>query len=111
MSEGVDVAIVGLGPVGVTAAALLGRAGRRVLAVDREREIYAKPRAIGFDHDAMRIFQAAGAADRVARVVDRFCPSEYRGVDGRTIQRVEFAQPPYAAGWAPYYSFVQPELE
>ncbi len=111
MSLDVDVAIVGLGPVGVTAAALLGRAGRRVLAVDREREIYAKPRAIGFDHDAMRIFQAAGAAERVARIVGRFRPSEYRGVDGRTIQRIEFAPPPYAAGWAPYYSFVQPELE
>lgn len=111
MSEDVDVAIVGLGPVGVTAAALLGRAGHRVLAVDREREIYAKPRAIGFDQDAMRIFQAAGAADRVARIVDRFFPSEYRGVDGRTIQRIEFAPPPYTGGWAPYYSFVQPELE
>ena len=111
MPEEVDVAIVGLGPVGATATALLGRAGRRVLAIDREREIYAKPRAIGFDHDAMRIFQAAGAADRVARIVDRFCPSEYRGVEGQTIQRIEFAPPPYAAGWAPYYSFVQPELE
>ena len=39
-----DVAIVGYGPVGQAPAALLGRAGHRVVAFERFQEIYRLPR-------------------------------------------------------------------
>ena len=39
-----DVAIVGYGPVGQAPAALLGRAGHRVVAFERFKEIYRLPR-------------------------------------------------------------------
>ncbi len=55
-----DVIVVGLGPTGATLANLLGRAGLRVLALDRYHEPYPLPRAIHFDDEVMRIFQTAG---------------------------------------------------
>jgi len=45
-----DVAIVGYGPVGQTLAALLGRAGHRVVVFERFKEIYRLPRAVHIDH-------------------------------------------------------------
>ena len=53
-----DILIVGFGPVGATMANLLARRGLRVGVVEAEREIYDKPRALTFDHEAMRVFQA-----------------------------------------------------
>src|SRR5262249_24783069 len=53
-----DAAIIGFGPIGATAANLLARRGLRVAVVAAEFEVYNKPRALTFDHEAMRIFQA-----------------------------------------------------
>lgn len=52
-----DVIVVGLGPVGAAAANLLGRYGLNVLAVDKATEIFAAPRAISLDNEALRILQ------------------------------------------------------
>jgi 3-(3-hydroxy-phenyl)propionate hydroxylase len=58
-----DVIVVGLGPVGVALAALLGRYGICVLAVDKATEIFTKPRAIALDNEALRILQLVGVRD------------------------------------------------
>src|SRR5437868_4128364 len=58
-----DVLLVGLGPVGAALANLLGRYGIRVLAIDRSTEIFAKPRAIALDNEALRILQLVGVAE------------------------------------------------
>jgi len=55
-----DVLLVGLGPVGAALANLLGRHGVRVLAIDGATEVFAKPRAIVLDNEALRILQLAG---------------------------------------------------
>ncbi|MBL8384318.1 MAG: bifunctional 3-(3-hydroxy-phenyl)propionate/3-hydroxycinnamic acid hydroxylase [Burkholderiales bacterium] len=107
----VDVAVVGLGPVGITLAGLLGRAGLRVLAVDKAPDVYAQPRAVGFDHDAMRIFQRLGVADAIGPHVAPFREGEYRGADGRVIQRVVHMPPPYPQAWPPHFTCDQPGLE
>lgn len=60
-----DVAIVGLGPTGATLANLLGAAGRSVLVLEKEAGIFPLPRAIHFDGEVLRIFQAAGLRERV----------------------------------------------
>ena len=49
-----DVAIIGYGPVGATAAALLGGQGLTVAVVERMAGVYDKPRAITADHEVMR---------------------------------------------------------
>jgi 3-(3-hydroxy-phenyl)propionate hydroxylase len=58
-----DVLVVGLGPVGAALAALLGRYGIRVLAIDKATEIFTKPRAIALDNEALRILQLVGVRD------------------------------------------------
>ncbi|HEV8151876.1 MAG TPA: FAD-dependent monooxygenase, partial [Solirubrobacteraceae bacterium] len=61
----VDVAIVGYGPVGVTAANLLGSLGVDVVVVERDPLPYARARAISTDEEVLRIWQAAGLAERL----------------------------------------------
>ena len=58
-----DVLVVGLGPVGAALAILLGRYGVRVLAIDKSTEIFAKPRAIALDNEALRILQLVGVRE------------------------------------------------
>lgn len=59
----VDVLICGFGPVGATLANLLGRQGVRTLVIDKATEIFAAPRAIALDNEALRILQMAGLED------------------------------------------------
>lgn len=107
----VDVIIVGLGPTGATLAALLGQRGIRVAAFDKLPELYPLPRAIGLDHEVMRIVQELGIADEVQTHTAAYRPSEYRGMDGQLIKRLDMAPPPYRLGWAPNYVFDQPAFE
>ena len=59
----IDVLVVGYGPVGAAIVNLLGRYGVRVLAVDKDKEIFMAPRAIALDNEALRILQLAGLED------------------------------------------------
>ena len=105
-----DVAIVGYGPVGQTAAALLGRAGHRVGVFERFGCLYDLPRAIHFDHEIMRVWQALGIVEEIA---DDLLPvREYRwfGADGEPIMTMR-AETPAPSGWEPNYLFFQPYLE
>lgn len=106
-----DVAIVGMGPVGVSLAGLLGCQGVTVIALDKADSIYDKPRAIGLDHEVMRVFQQIGAADDLAPFLSAYPPSEYRTREGEVIRRFISAPPPYPLSWPPYQTFLQPKLE
>jgi 3-(3-hydroxy-phenyl)propionate hydroxylase len=106
-----DALIVGYGPVGATMANLLARRGLRVAVVDAQFGIYDKPRALTFDHEAMRIFQACGLAQRIWQFTVPHPGTHYLGVDGRVIKKVESLPPPYPLAWPPTMTFVQPEVE
>lgn len=106
-----DVAVVGFGPSGAVAAALLGQAGIKTLVIDRTREVYARPRAIALDHEIMRVFQQLGLADEIGQYCRPFTPSEYYGVDGQLIKRLATVAPPYPLGYTPSMVFTQPPVE
>ncbi len=106
-----DVVIVGYGPTGAIAANLLGRDGFSVLVVEREADIYDKPRAITFDHEIMRVFQGAGVAEAVEKETAPYRPSRYLGAEGQVIRKMDPAPAPYPLYWLPVYLFVQPRLE
>lgn len=106
-----DVLIVGLGPTGTTLAALLAQRGLKVAAFDKLPSLYPLPRAIGLDHEAMRILQQLGLAKTIEPHIAPYRPSEYRGVDGKPILRLDAAPPPHPLGWFPNYVFNQPALE
>ena len=106
-----EVAIVGFGPTGAVAAALLGQAGIRTLVVERAHDVYDKPRAIALDHEIMRVFQQLGVVDDVLPHTEPFTPSEYVGVDGQLIKRLATVEPPYPLGYSPSLVFNQPAVE
>jgi 3-(3-hydroxy-phenyl)propionate hydroxylase len=106
-----DVVIVGFGPSGAVAAALLGQAGVSTLVVERGHDVYDKPRAIALDHEIMRVFQQLGIVDRVLPHTEPFTPSEYFGADGQLIKRLATVEPPYPLGYTPSLVFNQPAIE
>ena len=106
-----DVIVVGLGPTGATLAALLAQHGLRVAAFDRLPDLYPLPRAIGLDHEALRIWQGLGLAEALQPHIAPYRPSEYRGMQGQLIKRLDMAPPPHRLGWAPNGVFDQPAVE
>ncbi|MHC2535242.1 FAD-dependent monooxygenase [Bradyrhizobium diazoefficiens] len=62
-----EVAIVGGGPVGLTAAALLGALGVNTILVERNASTSAHPRGHVVNARAMEIFRSIGCEERVAK--------------------------------------------
>ena len=106
-----EVAIIGLGPVGVTLANLLGARGHAVIGLDAAADVFDMPRAIGLDHESARTLQEVGIADRMGPFVETYRPSEYRAADGALLRRIVAAPEPHVLGWPPNLTFVQPDLE
>jgi len=106
-----DVAIVGFGPSGAVAAALLGQSGHKVFLCDQETKVYSRPRAVALDHEILRVFQQLGIAEAIAPFLEPFTDSCFYGVDGRLIRRMTMLPPPYPQAWTPSVVFSQPPLE
>jgi 3-(3-hydroxy-phenyl)propionate hydroxylase len=106
-----DVVVVGLGPVGATLANLLGLQGLRILVLEREGEAYALPRAVHFDDECMRVFQAAGLTDELMPVVAPSKGMRYIDAHGKVIIESPTSQELTHHGWHHGYRFHQPELE
>ncbi len=107
----IDVLIVGLGPVGATLANLLGREGFRVLAVERDTQVYPLPRAAHFDAEIMRIWQGLGLL-KEAMAVSRLAPAyEFRNAKGEALLHYDIGDVIVASGFQPSWMFNQPDLE
>ncbi len=105
-----DVLVVGFGPVGSALTALLAQQGVRVIAIDKETEVYPLPRAVHFDHEIMRLFQQLGVADQVRRHARDLPTYEFRAADGQVLMVLP---PPREtpSGWGAGYMFHQPSLD
>ena len=104
-----DVAVVGLGPTGLTLAHLLGRRGISVLLLEREPAFYGNARAVYTDDEAMRVFQTAGVADEVHADMDLDCAVQWVRSDGEVM--VQFLPTKQPLGWPVVNFFYQPTLE
>ncbi|MDO9195389.1 bifunctional 3-(3-hydroxy-phenyl)propionate/3-hydroxycinnamic acid hydroxylase [Rhodoferax sp.] len=65
-----DVAIVGYGPSGVSAANFLGSYGISAIAFEREADIYSRARAVTVNDWTLRCYQSVGLADDLLAVMD-----------------------------------------
>lgn len=106
-----EVAIVGFGPTGAVAAALLGACGIQTRVFESTHTIYDKPRAFALDHEIIRLFQQLGLYHAVSAHLEPFTDSVYYGVDGQVIRRMSTVAPPYPLGHFPSVVFTQPVVE
>jgi 3-(3-hydroxy-phenyl)propionate hydroxylase len=104
-----DVAVIGYGPTGVTAANLLGAAGLRVVVLERDAEIYSRARAISTDEEVIRIWQRIGLADRLKRDMLAERPLDFVDARGRTF--LSACPTPRGHGHPPQMFIYQPALE
>ncbi|GAA3531404.1 bifunctional 3-(3-hydroxy-phenyl)propionate/3-hydroxycinnamic acid hydroxylase [Streptomyces osmaniensis] len=104
-----DVAVIGYGPTGVTAANLLGATGLRVVVLERDAEIYSRARAISTDEEVMRIWQRIGLADRLKQDMLADRPLDF--VDARGRAFLSAHPTPRGHGHPPQMFLYQPALE
>jgi len=106
-----DVAIIGCGPAGATLASLLAQRGLSVLVLEREPQIYSLPRAIHFDGECMRVFQAIGVAEALRPQLLVSPGMKFVDAEGHVL--IDWSRPQQVGpqGWHASYRFHQPVFE
>lgn len=104
-----DVAVIGYGPTGVTAANLLGALGLRVVVLERDAEIFTRARAISTDEEVVRIWQRVGLAERLKLGMLPERPVDF--VDARGRPFLTAHPTPRGHGHPPQMFIYQPALE
>jgi 3-(3-hydroxy-phenyl)propionate hydroxylase len=104
-----DVAVIGYGPTGATAANLLGRLGLNVVVIERDPDVYGRARAISTDEEVMRIWQSVGLADRLQR--DMLPDRPLTWVDADGVPFIETTMTPRGCGHPPQQFLYQPAVD
>ena len=108
-----DVAIIGLGPVGCAAAVFLAELGLRVVAIERDVEVYKLPRAVNLDGEIVRAFQGIGRGEELDALLQTVRPGDRAGFANSARQWM-FGQDVAdfgVNGWQGMNMFDQPEVE
>jgi 3-(3-hydroxy-phenyl)propionate hydroxylase len=104
-----DVAIVGYGPTGATAANLLGQMGLKVVVIDREADVYANARAISTDEEVLRAFQSVGLSERLQQ--DMLPDRPVAFVDAEGVPFIEMKINSRGSGHPPQQFLYQPAMD
>ena len=104
-----DVAVIGYGPTGATAANLLGQLGLKVLVVERDPDVYGRARAISTDEEVMRVWQSVGLADRLQRDMLPDRPLSFVDADG--VPFIDLKITSRGAGHPPQQFLYQPAVD
>ena len=108
-----DVALIGLGPVGCAAAILFAEAGLKVVAFERDTEVYRLPRAVNLDGEIIRAFQSSGRGKAVEALMQPVRPGDRAGFANSMRQWMFGVEASSfgSNGWQPMSMFDQPEFE
>ena len=105
-----EVLVVGAGPVGMTAAALLAARGIDVVVVEKRSGPSDEPKAISLDDESLRTYQQAGLESEILRVVVPGTGTAYYDSEDRLLFHGRAAVP-NRLGYPFKNPFAQPDLE
>jgi 3-(3-hydroxy-phenyl)propionate hydroxylase len=105
-----DVAVIGCGPTGLTAAALLASRGWRVIALEKHPNRYGLPRASHLDHEVVRLVQEVGAHAPVFEDNDAFSTYRWYGAQGQLLFEIAITELS-VSGFASDFIVYQPVLD
>jgi 2-polyprenyl-6-methoxyphenol hydroxylase-like FAD-dependent oxidoreductase/pimeloyl-ACP methyl ester carboxylesterase len=106
-----DVIVAGYGPVGATAASLLGLRGVRTLVLEREDGVYRLPRAGTCDDEVMRIWQEIGVAQELLPQLLPQTLVEFLDGSGRPFLALRRAAGGFGYGYPALLLLYQPLVE
>lgn len=106
-----DVAIVGYGPAGQALALKLAQQGHSVVVFERWPALFGLPRAVGLDHEAMRVLQSLGITDEFVPHTSLSRVYEWRNGAGELLVAFPGLHEMGASGWPAGPCFSQPTLE
>ena len=104
-----DIAVIGYGPTGATAANLLGRLGLKVLVIERDPDVYARARAISTDEEVMRVWQSVGLDARLQQDMLPDRPLAFVDAEGDAFYETTIAA--RGAGHPPQQFIYQPAVD
>lgn len=110
MTIDVDVVVVGGGPVGTAALALLGRAGLTAIGFEQDHEMWPTARAVHFDGETMRTLQSLDVASRFEEVTIPMRNVEIINEAGDVLVHADTDRLGDQA-WNDHISFHQPDVE
>jgi 3-(3-hydroxy-phenyl)propionate hydroxylase len=105
-----DVAVIGCGPSGLTAAALLASRGWTVMALEKHPQRYGLPRASHLDHEVVRIVQEVGAHEPIFEDNDAFSSYRWYGANGQLLFEVPISDTSIS-GFQSNFIIYQPVLD
>ncbi|WP_170297202.1 bifunctional 3-(3-hydroxy-phenyl)propionate/3-hydroxycinnamic acid hydroxylase [Georgenia thermotolerans] len=110
MNTDVDVVVIGGGPVGATALALVGRLGLTAVGLEKDEEMWPTARAVHFDGETMRTLQGLGIAEKFAAVT---IPMKHVEVINESGEVLVHASTDHFGdqAWNDHISFHQPDVE
>jgi 3-(3-hydroxy-phenyl)propionate hydroxylase len=108
-----DIAVIGLGPAGCTAAYMFAASGLKVVAIEKSEEVYPLPRAVAMDGEIIRSFQRFGRGDEIYGLMQPprpgvrigFANADREWMFGEELS--DFGN----NGWPPMNALDQPEVE
>ncbi|MFA5707061.1 bifunctional 3-(3-hydroxy-phenyl)propionate/3-hydroxycinnamic acid hydroxylase [Mycolicibacterium sp.] len=104
-----DVAVIGYGPTGATAANLLGSLGLNVVVIERDPDVYGRARAISTDEEVLRVWQSVGLAERLQSDMLPDRPVAFVDAEGRPFIETTFVA--RGCGHPPQQFIYQPAVD
>jgi 3-(3-hydroxy-phenyl)propionate hydroxylase len=105
-----DVIVVGGGPVGTTALAMLGKVGLTAIGLEKEHETWPTARAVHFDGETFRTLQSLGVASRFQEATIPMRHVEIVNEAGEVLVHAPTDRLGDQA-WNDHTSFHQPDIE